>query len=183
MPLPEVGQPIRRSPPLLSDTEIADVVAYLAPLTDGPSIPEVTSVSTDLARGRQVYVASCAACHGATGAGDAIAGGILAPNLRQSTPQDVAEALVGGPPPMPRFSFSPDDRDALIAYVEYLRNPPNPGGASLTDVGPVAEGFVAGFIGLVVLVLLVHWTARTKRVALEAPVPAEQQPYSGEDES
>ena len=180
MPLSELGQPIRRGAPVMGEQQIADVVAYLQPLTDGPAIPEIVVSSGDLALGRGLFTANCAACHGAAGAGDAIGGAIVAPDLRSSGERDVAEAIVGGPPPMPRFSFTPDELAAVNAYVQYLRGEPSPGGSSITAIGPVAEGFIAGFVGLVALLVIVRWVGRSSRLAQQRPVPTAEQPYSGE---
>lgn len=179
MPLPETGQPVLRRPQLLSDAQIADVVAYLAPLTSGPPIPPAAMVTGggDLAEGRHLFTANCAACHGATGAGDAIGAGIIAPDLSKSTSRDVAEAVTGGPIPMPRFSFSPDQLRSIEAYVEYLRSAPHPGGTSVTAVGPVAEGFVAGAVGLVMLLAIVRWVGRADPQAQRRPAPADDEPF------
>lgn len=183
MPLPETGQPVLRRPQLLSDAEIADVVAYLAPLTSGPPIPQPAMVTGggDLPEGRRLFIANCAACHGATGAGDAIGAGIIAPALSSSTSRDVAEAVTGGPVPMPRFSFSPDQLRAVETYVEYLRSAPHPGGANVTAVGPVAEGFVAGAVGLVLLLVVVRWVGREDPQAQRRPAPAADEPFEPPD--
>ena len=64
---------------------------------------------------------------------------------------------------MPKFSFSQGDRDAIIAYVRYLRTLPSPGGAPIGGFGPVAEGFVAVAVGLTGVVLLARFVGRRSR--------------------
>ena len=44
-----------------------------------------------------------------------------------------------------------------MRYVLYLQHPEDRGGASLARIGPVAEGFVAWFVGLLVLILFIAW--------------------------
>jgi ubiquinol-cytochrome c reductase cytochrome c subunit len=114
-------------------------------------------------RGWKLYTANCAACHAATGAGNAVGGGFVAVGLGQATDRDIAEATIVGPGVMPKFSFSQADRDAIIAYVRYLRTLPAPGGAPIGGFGPVAEGFVAVAIGLTGVVLLVRFVGRRSR--------------------
>ena len=84
----------------------------------------------------------------------------MAVGLGQATDTEIAEAIVIGPGAMPRFELSEEDRDALIAYVAYLRQAPAPGGAPIGGFGPVAEGFVSVFIGLTALVLVALFVGR-----------------------
>ena len=112
-------------------------------------------------RGRELFVANCAACHGPAGGGGAVGGGFVAPALSGADPTTVGEAVITGPGPMPRFSFSPSELNDLAAYVEFLRAAPHPGGATGPAVGPVTEGFVAGLalLGL----MLVAWLVAVRR--------------------
>jgi ubiquinol-cytochrome c reductase cytochrome c subunit len=68
--------------------------------------------------------------------------------------------MLVGPGAMPRFEFEPADRDAIVAYVRYLRESPSPGGLPIGGLGPVAEGFVAVAVGLVILVLITMFVGR-----------------------
>lgn len=83
-------------------------------------------------------------------------GGFVAPALNQADATTVGEAVITGPGPMPRFSFTPDQLDNLAAYVAFLRNAPHPGGATSPEVGPVTEGFIAG-VTLLGLLLVARW--------------------------
>jgi ubiquinol-cytochrome c reductase cytochrome c subunit len=156
MPLGAPDQRPIRQEPAFSEDEIQALVEYVAGFGPGPSIPTVQG-GGDVGPGFALYTANCAACHGATGAGNVVGGGSAAVGLGQASATEVAEALLIGPGVMPPFSLSDEDREAVIAYVEYLRTAPTPGGAPIGGVGPVAEGFIAILIGLVGLIVIARF--------------------------
>jgi ubiquinol-cytochrome c reductase cytochrome c subunit len=162
MPLGDPGQQPTRQKPQFDDAQIRALVDYVGSWGNGPDIPEVGTTG-DVRRGWELYTANCAACHAATGAGNAVGGGFVAVGLGQATDLEIAEATIAGPGPMPKFSFDADDRDAIIAYVRYLRTLPAPGGAPIGGLGPVAEGFVAVAVGLTGVVLLARFVGRRSR--------------------
>jgi ubiquinol-cytochrome c reductase cytochrome c subunit len=162
MPLGAPGQVPQRQDPHFDPEEIEALVAYVASLGDGPAIPQVTA-GGDVHRGWKLYTANCAACHGASGTGNAVGGGFAAANLHQAESLDVAEAMIVGPGVMPRFAFDQRDQDAIVAYVLFLRNSPSPGGVPLGGFGPVSEGFVAVVIGLSLFVALARWVGHRPR--------------------
>jgi ubiquinol-cytochrome c reductase cytochrome c subunit len=45
----------------------------------------------------------------------------------------------------------------VVAYVEYLDDPADPGGLAIGRLGPIPEGFVAWFVGMAALLGLVAW--------------------------
>ncbi|HEY7589805.1 MAG TPA: c-type cytochrome [Candidatus Limnocylindrales bacterium] len=159
MPLGAPNQQPSRGRPVFDDEQIRALVEYVGAWGDGPAIPRVGQ-STDIGRGWKLYSANCAACHAATGAGNAVGGGFVAVGLGQASELDIAEAMIVGPGVMPRFTFEDGDRDAIIAYVRYLRSQPAPGGAPIGGFGPVAEGFVAVVIGLTGLVAIARFVGR-----------------------
>jgi quinol---cytochrome-c reductase cytochrome c subunit len=159
MPLGAPGQQAVRQPVRFSEAQIEALVAYVASLGNGPAIPQVQA-GGDVHRGWQLYSANCAACHSVSGAGNAIGGGFAAPDLSQATPQEIAEATLIGPGAMPRFGFSPSDEASIIAYLQYIRTAPSPGGAPISGIGPVAEGFVGLFVAVPILVILALFAAR-----------------------
>jgi ubiquinol-cytochrome c reductase cytochrome c subunit len=169
MPLAAPGQQMQRGAPQFDEQQIEALVAYVAGFGGGPPIPSVISEGADVANGRSIYVANCAACHGPAGGGGAVGGGFIAPGLEQADPRTVAEAVVSGPGPMPLFSFGPDQLRDLTAYVQNLQNAPHPGGATAPSVGPVTEGFVAaiGLIGLLVVARFVG--VRQRKSGEETP--------------
>ena len=162
MPLGAPGQVPQRQDPHFDPEEIEALVAYVASLGDGPAIPQVTT-GGEVHRGWELYTANCAACHGASGTGNAVGGGFAAANLHQAESLDVAEAMIVGPGVMPRFAFDQRDQDAIVAYVLFLRNSPSPGGVPLGGFGPVSEGFVAVVIGLSLFVALARWVGHRPR--------------------
>jgi ubiquinol-cytochrome c reductase cytochrome c subunit len=160
MPLNLPGDPTRRRPPAYDDATIRALVDYVASLSSGPAVPNVVVSGADISRGRALYTAECASCHGPSGGGDAIGGGVSAPALTESDPRTVGEAIRIGPGVMPVFSasaLSDDEVADIAAYIQLLRNPPTPGGLQPPLVGPVAEGFVAVVVGLGLLIVIVRW--------------------------
>ena len=177
MPLGSPGQRPIHQEPVFSEEEIVALVAFVASLGDGPEIPQV-SRGGDLREGWRLYQANCAACHAATGAGNAVGGGFFAYGLGEATPVEIAEAMIVGPGAMPLFEFPQQDRDAIVAYVEYLRTAPTPGGAPIGGIGPVAEGFVAVAVALVALVLVARFVGRRSHEG-EPDVPLSVGPEPG----
>ncbi|HEY3522881.1 MAG TPA: cytochrome c [Candidatus Limnocylindrales bacterium] len=158
MPLADRATPMQRGEPVFDDAQIRALVGYVASLGSGPAIPSVQTTGADLAAGQQLYAANCAACHGAGGAGGTV-GSDVAPGLSHADPTTVGEAVVSGPGPMPVFAFGQDQLNSLAAYVESLKSLPHPGGLEVAEIGPVAEGFLAGFVGIVTLLAVARWTA------------------------
>ena len=162
MPLSGPNQRVVRQPPVFDERQIEALVAYVASLGDGPAIPQVTA-GGDLHRGRELYTANCAACHAVTGAGNAIGGGYVAVGLGFADPTTIAEAVTIGPGAMPRFGFDEQEQADLVAYIEWLRAEPSPGGLPIGGTGPVAEGFIGVAIGLPILLLVTLFVARHRR--------------------
>lgn len=167
MPQPAPGEPVRRGRPIYSEAEIQALVAYVASFGNGPPIPGVqVNGSSDLAAGRAAYVATCAACHGAAGSGDAVGGGAFAPPLLDTAPTQVGEAIRIGPGAMPAFDarqVSDKDLSSIAAYLAYLRTKAAPGGETVGGVGPVAEGYVAWLIYLAGLLVVTRWIERRRQ--------------------
>jgi ubiquinol-cytochrome c reductase cytochrome c subunit len=180
MPLASVTAPVVRGTPAFTDDQIRALVAYVASFGPGPAIPNVVTSGADLAMGRDLFVTNCSACHGPSGGGGSVGGGFIAPSLAQSDATTVGEAVITGPDPMPRFSFAPADLNAVAAYVEYLRSAPQPGGIEPPQVGPVTEGFVAG---LVLIVLLVVARFIGVRGGLRGSMPPVETPSPGADQA
>jgi len=164
-------QPVRKRP-AYDDGEIAALVAYVGTLGDGPEIPEVDLGDADGAAGGEIYRANCQACHSASGSGGALSYGRAAPRLADATPTEAASAVRVGPGQMPVFgpeTISDDELDDLVNYVEYLRNPEDPGGLPIGRTGPIPEGFVAWLVGMVALVILVAWIGTRSPVRRSRP--------------
>jgi ubiquinol-cytochrome c reductase cytochrome c subunit len=166
MPLAAPGAPMARRDPVFTDQQIRDLVDYVASLGGGPSIPAVQVIGADVSRGRDVYISSCAACHGPGAGGDAVGGGYVAPPLLEVDPVTVGEAVRTGPGVMPVFGpgqISDDKLDDLAAYLIYLREHAAPGGLTIGGAGPVVEGYIAWLVGIGLLVLAARRIERGDR--------------------
>ena len=171
MPIEQPQRQPAPGDPLYTTEQIDRLVEYLAPLLGGPDIPVVSPERGDLARGLELYEVHCAACHSSTGVGAALTNGLIATDVLGSTATEVAEAVrLGGAGlrsgNMPRFG--PDliddaELDSLIRYVLYLQRAPDPGGAPLGRIGPVAEGFMAWAAGLLGAAAVAWWIGKTER--------------------
>ena len=152
-------QSVTKRSPYTRD-EIDDLVAYVASLGRGPAIPDVHDPPGDLQEGGRLFLDNCAACHSAAGNGGALSVGRDAPTLHGATPVEVAEAIRTGPGNMPVFgpgTFTDQQVNSIVRYVEYLKDPEDPGGLSLGLVGPITEGLVAILVGLGALMLITRW--------------------------
>jgi ubiquinol-cytochrome c reductase cytochrome c subunit len=172
MPIPMVETQPPRKAPRYTATQIQELVAFVASLGPGPAIPRVDPGAGELSYGADLYEENCAACHSSTGIGGALTGGLQAPPLVDTrppvTPRQVVEAMqLGGAGlrsgKMPSFgpdTFDQHQTNSIVRYVQYLEHPENRGGITLARIGPVAEGFVAWFGALFVLVLFIRWIGR-----------------------
>jgi ubiquinol-cytochrome c reductase cytochrome c subunit len=149
MPLSDPAVQPKRKPSIFTPEEIAGIVDYVSALgPGGPAIPLIDPASGDLSLGQQLFVANCAPCHGATATGGAVGRGSLAPGLSLAAPIEIAEAITVGPGQMPVFAFDRHEVDSILAFVSYLEDRPDRGGADIGGVGPVPEGFVAWGVGM-----------------------------------
>jgi ubiquinol-cytochrome c reductase cytochrome c subunit len=162
MPLSAPGQRVVRQPPRFDDAEIQALVAYVASLDGGPAIPQVAG-GGDIHQGWQLFQANCAACHAATGTGNAIGGGFVAVGLGAADPTTIGEATIIGPGAMPAFAFDDRQMSDLAAYIQWLHTAPTPGGAAIGYTGPVAEGFIGIALGLPALLVAAAYVARHGR--------------------
>jgi ubiquinol-cytochrome c reductase cytochrome c subunit len=155
MARPEAQAPVKKN--LYTEEEIAALAAYVASLAPGPAIPapedyDPANVSEeDLARGGELFRTNCSACHNFSGAGGALPGGKYAPSLYGVSNKHLYEAMITGPQQMPVFSdevLRPEDKRAIIGYLNELHDRPQDGGLALGGLGPVSEGLWAWIIGL-----------------------------------
>jgi ubiquinol-cytochrome c reductase cytochrome c subunit len=156
-----VDDPPRRTP-AYGRQEIDQLVAFVASFGPGPAVPRVTPQAGRLSEGAVLYESNCAACHSSAGIGGALTQGKVAPSILTSTSTHVAEAVrLGGTGNMPVFgpeTLSEEQVSSILRYVQYLQRPRDRGGLPLGRIGPIAEGFVAWVVGLLLLVVFVRWT-------------------------
>ena len=163
MPLSAPDAPVVAREPVFDDQQIRALVDYIAGLGGGPAIPDVQVTGADPAVGRDLFITSCAACHGPGAGGDSVGGGFVAPPLFGAEPVIVGEAIRTGPGAMPVFGegqISDDGLDDIAAYLTYLEEEGAPGGATLGGSGPVVEGYVAWLAGIGLLLLAVRQIER-----------------------
>jgi ubiquinol-cytochrome c reductase cytochrome c subunit len=163
MPLEQSAIQPNVHPDRFTPKQTKEIVAYVASLApgQGPGVPVVDTKAGNLAQGFDLFALNCAGCHVITGVGDALANSTFAPALSLANPRIIGDAVRSGPGNMPIFStaqLSPSQLNSLARYVVYLtKHPDDAGGAGLGHVGPVAEGFVALFFGVGLLVLVAYW--------------------------
>ncbi|WP_232835531.1 cytochrome bc1 complex diheme cytochrome c subunit [Actinocorallia populi] len=150
--------------PFDDSENVEAVAAYIQSLGGGPGVPVVPE-GGDVALGGKLWRTNCAQCHNFTGQGGALTGGKYAPNLHDTTPVQIYEAMLTGPQAMPVFNdttLTPHDKASIIAFIETVRAEPNPGGNGLGRIGPVSEGLVAWLVGIGLLVLCAMWITAKK---------------------
>ena len=186
MPMAQPGAQNPTKPVNYSEDEIAALAAYVASLAPGPAVPSSSDYSLAglseteredaVARGGQIFLTNCTACHNFAGKGGAMPRGGYAPNLSNTSARHIFEAMLTGPGQMDNFSngnLSPEEKRDVIAYLYSLRDQPQYGGFDLGGLGPVSEGLFAWIVGIGGLVAFATWiaahTARTSKKKEQAP--------------
>jgi len=155
MPLDNPHSQPQRNTPAFNRSQIDALIAYVASF-GGPPAPTTDPARGDLALGFHEFTLNCAGCHQIVARGG-ITVNAQVPDLQESTPQQVAEAVRMGPYLMPRFDANQIDQhqlDSIARYVAWTRRPTNAGGWGIYNIGPIPEGIVAWFIGLAALVIV-----------------------------
>lgn len=110
----------------------------------------------NLSEGERLFQIDCAACHRTAARGGALTfTGVNAPDLTGKSAALIAGAVRWGPGPMPKFPpsvLSNQQLASITDYVRFVQHPPNPGGAPLHYIGPVAEGVVTWIVVLLLIV-------------------------------
>lgn len=154
------AQAPRKQPSIEPADRRALIAFIITSWPGGPDVPGFDLAHGDLVNGGDLFRTNCAACHGAVGAGAALAYGAYAPSLHKASGVQVAEAVRIGPGNMPVFderTLSDAQLADVVTYVEYLHHPQDEGGAGLGWVGPIAEGFVGLVVGLAGVVGIAAW--------------------------
>jgi ubiquinol-cytochrome c reductase cytochrome c subunit len=156
MPLSEPSDQPTRTKPAFKESDIQALVHYVGSF-GGPAIPTVHPERGSLAVGREQFTENCAGCHQVVTEGG-ISGQGVVPDLKESKPLDVAEAVQVGPYVMPRFNKNLDQHqiDSIARYVNYAKDPQDSGGWGLGHVGPIPEGMVAWLLAGAVLLLVIR---------------------------
>jgi ubiquinol-cytochrome c reductase cytochrome c subunit len=166
MPLANPSAQAQRKPPVYNDEEIAALASYIGSLAPGPEVPTPDMYDTsgltpeELAQGGNLFRANCASCHNFSGKGGALTDGKGAPSLIETEPRNIYQAMLTGPQNMPNFpdtTLRPEDKRAIIGYIEAIRDEPNSGGVDTGRLGPVTEGLVLWILGLGALISAAIW--------------------------
>jgi ubiquinol-cytochrome c reductase cytochrome c subunit len=163
MPLAAQGAEAVRKPVQFTEEEIDAIAAYVQSVGGGPEAPtgnlrELTNLT--LADGGQLFLLNCASCHGSTGGGAPLSAGKSAPGLHEATDKQIYTAMQSGPEAMPVFSdnqLTPEEKRAIVAYIQNQKESKNPGGAGLARIGPVSEGLVIWVVGIGAVVMAIVW--------------------------
>ncbi len=155
MPLEQPRVQPMRAPPAYSRAQIDALIAFISSF-GGPAAPTADPAKGNLALGFHAFTLNCAGCHQIVARGG-ITVDAQVPDLEQSTPQQIAEAVRMGPYLMPHFDARAIDQhalDSIARYVLWTRHPADAGGWGIYNIGPIPEGMVAWFVGLVALVIV-----------------------------
>lgn len=181
MPMAQPGTQVPRKEVVYTKDEIAALSAYVGSLGTGPAIPDAELYDSErpgdlngdgkeddedreilVTRGGQIFLANCTACHNFEGSGGAMPRGGFAPKIRGVDSKHIYEAMLTGPQSMDTFSdgnIPPEDKKAVIAYLETLDKAPSYSGFTLGSLGPVSEGIIAWVCGIGLLVGFAVWIA------------------------
>jgi ubiquinol-cytochrome c reductase cytochrome c subunit len=162
MPMARQEAQAQRKPTRYKPEEIKALGQYIQSLGGGPQIPEGNLRDGDIDEGGRLFRVSCAQCHGFSARGGALSSGKYAPSLEPATDRQIYAAMLSGPQNMPVFGdnqLTPDEKKAIIKYVQSLKAEPDPGGMGIGRTGPVPEGLVVFVVGLVVLLFATLWIA------------------------
>ncbi|MEX1177977.1 MAG: cytochrome c [Nitriliruptor sp.] len=159
IPAPEVGVRIDQ----LHDDQREAINAYLLAVFDLPGqIPTVGE--GEAARGQELYIRNCAACHGAAGDGGIAGADNDVPPLASLDPIALVEGTRVGPFTMPAFDeavLSDQQLDDIVAYLALAEEAPRTA-LGVKELGQVGEALFA--LGLALLAAVVVWVvARARR--------------------
>jgi len=155
MPLEQPRAEPQRNSPAFDRTRIDALIAFVSSF-GGPAAPTANPFAGNLALGFHAFTLNCAGCHQIAARGG-ITVNAQVPDLQQATAQQVAEAVRMGPYLMPHFDSKQIDQhelDSITRYILWTRHPADLGGWGIYNIGPIPEGIVAWFIGLLALVIV-----------------------------
>jgi quinol---cytochrome-c reductase cytochrome c subunit len=154
MPLQNPHQQPWRRRVEFTPKEIAAITGYVASLAPGPPIPHPDPAAGNVSQGFHLFTEHCAGCHQAVAEGGYVTN-VRVPRIKEDTPTQIAEAVRVGPNLMPKFSkhhISDRQLNSIIAYLQSVKHPHDPGGWGIGHIGPVPEGMLTWFIAAVALI-------------------------------
>lgn len=168
MPLNQQGAYAARRPAKFDEQQTEQLAAYVESVGGGPTLPQGTlrGDSSSIAEGGELFRLNCASCHGTTFHGAPLSAGKIAPSLWESNDKQIVAAMLTGPENMPVFSdnqLTPDEKRAIVAYIQTLKDSKDPGGNGIDRIGPVSEAIVAWVGGVGVLMIVILWIGAKQR--------------------
>jgi ubiquinol-cytochrome c reductase cytochrome c subunit len=160
MPVARQEAQAPRKQPKYTPEEVDQIAAYVQAAAGGPTIPDGDLRDGNLAEGGELFRLNCASCHNFAGRGGALSAGKRAPELTLSTDKEIYAAMLSGPQNMPVFGdnqITPEQKRAIINYVQTLKHTKDPGGSGIGRLGPVPEGLVIWVIGVGALMVTILW--------------------------
>jgi ubiquinol-cytochrome c reductase cytochrome c subunit len=160
MPLTRQGAQAPDKPPVISDKQLNDLMAFVQAHGGGPTLPSGDLRDGDLAEGGELFRLNCASCHNFVGEGGALSSGKAAPSLLNADDLTIYTAMLSGPENMPVFGdnqLTSSQKRAIINYVQTVKTEANPGGAGIGRIGPVGEGLVIWVVGIGILMFGIFW--------------------------
>lgn len=162
MPLAGQDAEANRKPPIFTEAQTEALAAYVQSVGGGPAAPtgNLRGSSADIALGGDLFRLNCASCHGVTFKGAPLSAGKYAPSLYPSTDKQLYTAMLTGPESMPVFSdneITPDQKKAIIAYVQNIKASKDPGGEGIGRIGPVSEAVVIWVAGVGAMMVAILW--------------------------
>jgi ubiquinol-cytochrome c reductase cytochrome c subunit len=162
MPASAQGGSMPRKTSKFDEQQIDQLGAFVESLGGGPQVPtgDLRVPDSQLAEGGELFRLNCASCHGSTGKGAPLSAGKSAPGLRNASDQQIYTAMLTGPGNMPVFSdnqLTPDQKKAILSYIQTLKASKDPGGNGLDRIGPVSEGLVVWILGIGALMIVILW--------------------------
>ena len=160
MPLVRQQAQAPDKPAIFSDEEIDQLMAYVQANGGGPTVPSGDLRDGDLAQGGELFRLNCSSCHNFVGEGGALSSGKYAPSLEDANDLEIYTAMLSGPENMPVFGdnqITPEEKRAIINYVQTVTDMPDPGGAGIGRIGPVSEGLVIWVVGVAALLFGIFW--------------------------
>ncbi|MPQ97655.1 c-type cytochrome [Modestobacter sp. I12A-02628] len=160
MPLVRQEAQAAQKPAVFTDEEIDQLMAYVQANGGGPTLPSGDLRAGDVAEGGELFRLNCSQCHNFTGQGGALSSGKAAPSLHDANDLEIYTAMLSGPENMPVFGdnqITPEQKRAIVNYVQTMGAQADPGGAGIGRAGPVSEGLVIWTVGIGALLFGVFW--------------------------
>jgi len=168
MPAAGQGAYEARKPAKFNEKQTEQLAAYIQSIGGGPMIPTgvLRGKADTLGDGGSLFRINCASCHGTTGRGAPLSAGKIAPGLSDATDKQIYAAMLTGPESMPVFSdntITPEQKRAIIAYIQTLKASKDPGGHGIGRIGPVSEAIVIWVGGVGALMIMILWIGAKNR--------------------